>query len=355
MRDVVKKAALALVVTVVALLALNGLAFVGEFAAYGTWYSDGQPAGLYINRPGERPQLQPGARLNGLLYRVHISEWGFRGEAPTEPPPDDAFRVWCLGGSTTFDIYAPDDDTTWPALLEARLQAALPDRTVEVLNAGVPGEILYGSTLDLEAKGDRFAPDVVVIYHGPNDLRQVLTTPQGPGPGSVKRPPLLARLDPALLRVSTRVLQRNAQSRVAFDKRDVRVQDLREIRDRIKRLMKATRHAGAVPLLATHALRAPADATGEAAHAMVAETAVLLEMHPESAIGAFGAYNQLVTEMARQESLPLADVRAAVGPAAENWGDATHFRAPGSALAADAVAQAILDAKMPERRRPRRR
>ncbi len=346
MPSTLKKAALALVVTVVALLALNGLAFLGELAAYGTWYADGQPHGLYRNAPGERPQLAPGARLNGLLYRIHVNELGFRGPAPAEPRPADAFRVWCLGGSTTFDIYAPDDETTWPALLQDRLQQGLPDRTVEVLNAGVPGEILYGSTEDLVKLGRQVRPDVVVIYHGPNDLRQVLAGPQGPPADGPPPPPLLDRLnrlDPALLRVATRVLQRSSQVRVPLERRGVTLDDLRPIRERLLRLLRVARQQGATPLLATHALRAPQDATGDEARALVAETAVLLQMHPESAIAAFRTYNELVRRMAEAEGVPLADVRSAVGPERENWGDATHFRPAGSAKAAEAVARAVLE------------
>lgn len=344
MRGIARKLSFALAATFGALLLLNGLAFLGELAAYGTWYADGQPVGLYRNAPGERPQLQPGARLNGLRHRISVNALGFRGPAPAAERAPDALRVWCLGGSTTFDIYAPDDETTWPALLQTRLQASLPDRTVEVLNAGIPGEILYGSTLDLQALGPQVRPDIVVVYHGPNDLWQTLGAPPERAL-EVRQPPgLLTRLDPALLRVATRTLQRRGQVRVPLARRDVQERDLREIRQRLQRLVQVARELGAAPVLATHAMRAPRDATGEAARAMVAETAVLLEMHPESAIQAFAVYNRMVQDLARSQRLPVADVRAAVGPDAASWGDATHFLPPGSALAAGAVAQTILDA-----------
>lgn len=323
--------------TLLGLLLLNTLAFVGELVAYGTWYRHGQPAGLYQNAPGERPQLKPGARLNGLMYRIHVNSLGFRGPELADPPPANKLRVWCVGGSTTFDIYAPDDSQTWPAVAGERLQAARPGRTVEVINAGIPGEILYGSTEDLKKHGRAVRPDVVVIYHGPNDLRQVLTSPEPPPAGFLPFP-----FNPALLRVASRGLQGSAHLQVDLPSRRVTPRDLQPIRQRLEELIRQTEQLGARPLLATHAVRWPPGAGGDAARALVAESMVLLQMDGESVVGAFAAYNQLVTELARQRNIPLADVRGAVGPAPENWGDATHFRAPGSLLAGEAVAEAIL-------------
>ncbi|MFT4976994.1 MAG: lysophospholipase L1-like esterase [Myxococcota bacterium] len=324
--------------TVLGLLLLNVLAFTGELVAYGTWYADGQPAGLYANAPGERPRLKPGARLDGLLYSIHVNDLGFRGPPLQDPPPANALRIWCLGGSTTFDIYAPDDDQTWPAIMGARLQAARPDRTVEVINAGIPGEILYGSGEDLQALGGRVRPDVVVIYHGPNDLRQVLTVPEEP------TPLFPIPIDPALLRVASRVLQGSSHLKVNMPARAVTLRDLQPIRQRLTDLIRRAEGAGARPILATHAMRWSPDAIGEQARALVAESVVLLQMDAPSVIAAFATYNELIRQLAAERRIPLADVRAAVSDDPRNWGDATHFRAPGSQLAGAAVSDAILAA-----------
>jgi hypothetical protein len=41
-----------------------------------------------------------------------------RGPEIMVPKPDNGLRVWCVGGSTTFDIYAPDNASTWPAVTQ---------------------------------------------------------------------------------------------------------------------------------------------------------------------------------------------------------------------------------------------
>ena len=62
-------------------------------------------------------------------------------------------RKWILGlvvgGSTTFDVFAPSDSQAWPALL-GRNGDRRPDRVVEVINAGIPGEMIAGNQEDFE-------------------------------------------------------------------------------------------------------------------------------------------------------------------------------------------------------------
>lgn len=340
---------MSIVATVLGLVLINTLAFAGEFLAYGTWYSGGQPAGLYDNEPGERPRLRRGANLNGLLYSIHINEDGFRGAPLQHPPPDNAFRIWCVGGSTTFDIYAPSDAQAWPAVAGEVVAQAHPERTVEVINAGIPGEILQGSLEDLQAQGRAIRPNVVVIYHGPNDLRQVMTRPEDFVEPMGMMPWLF--IEPALVRVLSRVLQGSEHLNVQLPARTMNPNQRQQIRQRLMAIIEYTRSLGATPLLATHALRWPPGVQGEEARAQVAESMVLLQMDADSVVRVFAEYNQLVEELAEQQQLPLVDVRAVVGPEMENWGDATHFRAPGSRLAGEAIGDAIVALGLAERRR----
>ena len=113
------------------------------------------------------------------------------------------------------------------------------------------------------------------------------------------------------------------------------------LRERVEHFIDVARRNRAIPILATHALRAQSDDTGSLARERVAETSQLLKMYPEEVIEAFEEYNAMIKELASQYRVPLADVRSAVGPEAENWGDATHFSPTGSFLAATEVAKAI--------------
>ena len=344
------------VVTLVLLGLLNGAMFAGEVVVYGTWWADGQPVGLYINPTGDRPQLQPGAQLDGAWYQIGINSLGFRGPEVQEPRPRNAFRVWCVGGSTTFDIYAPDNAHTWPALLQERLQEGLPDRSVEVINTGIPGEVMSGSVKDFQDLAGQLKPDLVVVYHGPNDLRRVLdNTAQTIGPsGGDSRLDGLLRADVALLRVLKRRLQSSPYMLTQRPDRALSAETMTPILNDLEQLLRQVESRKAVAVMATHALRAAPDTRGEPARREVAETAMMLQMSAESAIEAFALYNEMVADLAASRGLVLADVRASVPPDPALWGDGTHFAAGGSVLAADAIAEAILGSSLANADRDRR-
>lgn len=337
-KKTLKRLAMALVPLAVLAGLTEGAARVAEVALWGAPYPDGRPKGLYEMRDG-RPQLVPGAELPGLLVDVRINAWGFRDDPVVEPRPQDALRVWVVGGSTTFDIYARDNASTWPNLLEAQLQDALPERSVEVLNAGIPGETLMGSTDDLLAWGPTFQPQVVVLYHGPNDLRiqrMQGSLIDGPPPG---RPGFLLQERVAVWRMLARGSRPAPWTQGgAFDPQ----RDLRMARDGLSRAIDATLQIGAQPLLATHPLQIVRDETGALGPEMH-ELAGVLQLPPDQAVAALDGYNQMVRDVARDRGFALVDVASVVPSDPENWGDLTHFRRPGSELCAAAVGQALLD------------
>jgi lysophospholipase L1-like esterase len=351
MRPWLRRALFSAALLPVGLGLVNLLALGGERLAYGTVIVNGQPAGLYERvegggglRRGSFNRLRPGAHLDGLLYEVRIGPLGLREPTPASPRPPGALRVWCLGGSTTFDIYAPTDLEAWPARVGALLQARFPDRVVEPINAGIPGEVLQGNADDLQRLAPTVRPDVVVIYGGPNDLREIASTARRPSP-----PPQGPRLmgpeqQPALVRLLMRLRPQLASDALAAQAWRLPPDQIARAARQVEAVAALARRLGARPVLATHALRAPPGATGEAARRGVAETAALLQLSPEAAIEAFDAYNAQVRAIAAAGGHPLADVRSAVGPEAAHWGDATHFRPAGSAKAAEEVARAVAQA-----------
>ncbi|MBM4368444.1 MAG: SGNH/GDSL hydrolase family protein, partial [Deltaproteobacteria bacterium] len=161
----------AVVIAALLLAGIEAASGVGERLAYGARWTQGGPEGLYQQGPDGNPRLVPGAALPGWLYAVRVNSLGFRGEEIAVPKPGGGLRVWCLGGSTTFDIFARDDASAWPARVARLLSAAAPGRPVDVVNAGVPGMVLASSQVDLLARDDLLRPDIVVVHHGPNDLR----------------------------------------------------------------------------------------------------------------------------------------------------------------------------------------
>lgn len=141
---------------------------------------------------------------------------GFRSvEFPARKPKDE-FRIVCLGGSTTYGIYARDlsdaADAQWiiekglrnkndyptldllarrsgmkdyedlacnytyPGFLERRLHE-LGYTQVRVINAGAEGYTSYESMLNFELRCLDVDPDLVIVYEGYNDIHTRLVWP----------------------------------------------------------------------------------------------------------------------------------------------------------------------------------
>ena len=98
---------------------------------------------------------------------VSISEGGFRGAGPGTIG-DDSYRIFMLGGSTTFGYVTLGDDLTIPALLEKKLRDSGLD--ARVVNAGVGAANTYDERYRVERYGVEWDPDMVIMYDGVNEL-----------------------------------------------------------------------------------------------------------------------------------------------------------------------------------------
>lgn len=102
---------------------------------------------------------------------VTINRWGFRGGDLDPIKPEGVKRIFCVGGSSTFDPYVSDAES-WPALLGKKLNAKLAD-SIECVNAG-----RYGFTTSeilglLHHRILRFDPDLIILYSTYNDSRKI--------------------------------------------------------------------------------------------------------------------------------------------------------------------------------------
>jgi lysophospholipase L1-like esterase len=117
-------------------------------------------AGSHPNQQGRAP--------------IFIDAHGFLsdGQELTYAKPANEIRIATIGASTTANINLSHEDN-WPGRLGRLLAEALPEKTIRVINAGVPGFDTAQSIGNLALRVMPFDPDVVIIYHAYNDLKAV--------------------------------------------------------------------------------------------------------------------------------------------------------------------------------------
>ncbi len=118
------------------------------------------------------PFLQVAERTeeDGVWHRT------YRGRR-YEPAKSTAFRIVCLGGSTTYCPGEPED--AWPTVLETLLRDQGHD--VEVINAGRAWYTTAHSLVNYTLNMRHFSPDIVIVMHGVNDLARSCPRPGEPG------------------------------------------------------------------------------------------------------------------------------------------------------------------------------
>lgn len=99
----------------------------------------------------------------------HVNRWGFKGDEIEVKKLPNTFRVFVFGGSTVHCGTVPFEDTH-VRLLEKHLQAAYPKHRIEVQNLGAEWHSTEHDTIKLLFLAQDFNPDLVVIYHGINDV-----------------------------------------------------------------------------------------------------------------------------------------------------------------------------------------
>jgi len=101
---------------------------------------------------------------------------GFRGEEISALKPDGEFRIVCLGGSTTYTAMIKDYQLTYPYLLEKELNTRN-YKNVRVVNAGASAYSSWESLINFQFRVLDLDPDMIIVYHGINDIHARLVWP----------------------------------------------------------------------------------------------------------------------------------------------------------------------------------
>lgn len=83
---------------------------------------------------------------------------------------DADITILLLGDSVSWGDGVLDRKKLFASLLEARLSEGTPDRTIEVINSGVPGYSTFQELAYLKGKGLKLKPDLVLLQFCLNDV-----------------------------------------------------------------------------------------------------------------------------------------------------------------------------------------
>jgi lysophospholipase L1-like esterase len=315
---------------------------------------------LYRRHPFLNVAPNEGQRVEAFGRQASFNSLGYRSPERPAAKAAGVVRVVCSGGSTTFDILAADDLSTWPWRLELALAEVIPE--VEVWNAGFPGWTSAENLIALELRDVNLRPDVVVLFQGINDLQPASHRPfdasyeQGHARQTVRAmgfeleplpiyersvffetvrdavigpPDPFARLETVPAGDRRRTLP--GQAVVAYERN-------------LRSLVAVARTHGARVVLATQPLRVRA-ASGPADLAYLAEWIPGLE--PETVPVELERLNQAMRLVASGTDAVLADVAREVPWSDGDFADPMHFSAAGSArmagFLADLVASLVQD------------
>jgi len=100
---------------------------------------------------------------------VNINSHGFRGPEIEKDKPENTFRIFVMGGSTTFSS-GVFDDQTWPSYIQKSYDGLDLPFKVEVVNTGWSNRWSLSETEMIRDKLMDFSPDLFIVYDGYNDI-----------------------------------------------------------------------------------------------------------------------------------------------------------------------------------------
>jgi len=111
-----------------------------------------------------------GSNYDGCIEEKYNS-YGFRGDEFEKEKPHDTYRIFTVGGSTTFGVGANGDET-WPANLQKIINKEITEKKIEVINFGAYGAESESEYILIKNKIISLNPDLIIMYDGWNDLNK---------------------------------------------------------------------------------------------------------------------------------------------------------------------------------------
>ena len=126
------------------------------------------------------------------------------------PKPAGAYRIFCLGGSTTAG-YPYWFNGSFSSFLRDRLRAVFPEKKIEIINCGITATNSY-TVNDMAAELVDYEPDLLIVYDGHNEFYGALG---GASHESVGRFRGLTKMYLSFIHLKTFLLMKEAAGGVA--------------------------------------------------------------------------------------------------------------------------------------------
>lgn len=331
-----RKLTVLLGVLVGGLLLVEGALRIRQKVKYGTFSTTfyeleyHEPSGLYIHAPGSE------------VGSVRVNSLGFRGAEVEVPKPPGRLRVAFLGGSTTFCAEASGLEATWPDQVVGALAAAHPECDIDYVNGAAGGYSTRESTKNLVHRVAPLEPDVLVIYHGTNELTQdsrEVAAERGLFDPEVQEQTWLGEVSLAWF-----LIEKNL--RFGSRKADVGGERLEEhprtysdrFRARLTGLIEEARRIAPVVCVVTFSHRARRDhGPAQLLEASSSSRYYMPYLSAESILDGFEEYNRVVREVAAETGVILVEDEYTIPGDGKHFADSVHLTDAGCALQAERV------------------
>lgn len=306
---------------------------------------------------------KPASRTRVGQAEVEINSLGFRGAEFAPRKPAGSYRIFALGGSTTFGYpeAIPTTADTYPFKTQEELRRRLGTRAVEVVNAGMIGYTLRTSAVNYATRLTWYEPDLIIVSHGVNDL--ITVRGEDDLYYSVIRqeacPPLWEGIRDRsflLLELNFRLYRRFWHPTALHVKPsdEAPAAALLAYERNLRHLVSMAKSRGVEVVLASEAVTIPASCESAARPVpdplgpILPRVCFLMQWYfPHLTLRgvrrAFDDVARIDETVAREQQLTRVDLNAVVPGTAEYFWDMCHTRPAGTTLIAHALADALAD------------
>lgn len=324
------------------------------------------PSKGYLDR--FHPYLQN--KLDPNDKKLHVNRHGFRGEEVARDKPKGTFRIFVLGGSTVLSSRVAYEKSH-ARLLELSLRESGGGREIEILNAGNHWHTTQHSLIKYMFKIRDFEPDLIIVWHGINDLYRSFSPPRlargeyradyshfyGPisrvvlGHEKRSKPlPFLHGESLLLKRIRSLVPLYSDLKKVDTSIDYVEVRDfpsLTPFTRNMRELVRVTESDGVRLVFATQPFLYRNDLSEDEQEKLIFAKNFCVNRQRqapnlESMATGLGRFNDAVREIADEHGVPLLDLEAKIPKTLEYFVDDVHYTAAGNALVAESIAEFLV-------------